>query len=118
MFYGLNMKRRTGTSSRDTATHQRGLWFKGLMVCSIALMGHLTVRYLIGKVRDSGLAIFAQPEPGGLSITVRPSASYTEQVLTGLYHQILIGSYYVTAGVLGLGLIVLTCGIAAVLGRR
>lgn len=115
-YFCINMRRssRTRTSPLSNST---GLWFKGIAVCSLALLGHLIVRSLITGVRDGGLPLFARPTPGPLTTSVRASPVYAEQIVQNIYYQSLIAGYYFTAGVFGLGLIVLAVGIIVVSRR-
>lgn len=111
------MRPSSGKSRTSPRSNSTGLWFKGLAVCSPALVGHLIVRSLITGVRDGTLSLFARPSLGSLTISVEAGPAYTGQVLQNIYHHALIASYYFTAGVLGLGLVVLIAGMIGVFRR-
>lgn len=114
---GITMRRTSRTTRTSPTSNYTGLWVKGLSLCSLALFGHLVVRSLIAGVRDGGIPLVARPTPGSLTVSIQASPVYTEQLLQNIYYQALIAGYYFTAGVMGLGLVVLVVG-GLIVSRR
>lgn len=112
------MRSTSRTSRTSHGSQSTALWFKGLAICSLALFGHVVVRFLITDILEGRLPLFARPTPGSLTVSVQAPPEYTDQVLQTIYHQTLIASYYVTTVVLGLGLVVLLTGLLLDSQRR